>query len=213
VERGWLLGEPAKYDRKLALYTEDCLAFVKNTQPKAWEKYQKLYPNDPEKAFITRVATQLNKVDPHASNKDLRKYGTLGALRHEVRDKSASFKLCQFKPEHGPQSRNPGHVRGQPPARSAGAGVQPVRQRSLHHCNPCEGLGRAATQSKNLAHRPRVFLERRPHRHAGTEERVQTRPSSAPFTNTRRRACPKIRPPTSRSRCFRSGAARSFISP
>lgn len=43
-ERGWLLGEPAKYDRERALYTEDCLAFVKTTQPKTWEKYQKLYP-------------------------------------------------------------------------------------------------------------------------------------------------------------------------
>lgn len=101
LERGWLLGTPAKYDRERALYTEDCLAFVKNTQPKTWEKYQKLYPSDPAKAFITRVATQLGKVDPHATSKELRKYGTLGVLRHEVRDKSASFKLCQFKPEHG----------------------------------------------------------------------------------------------------------------
>jgi len=25
VAGGWKLGEPAKYDRKLALYTEDCL--------------------------------------------------------------------------------------------------------------------------------------------------------------------------------------------
>ncbi len=101
VERGWVLGETAKYDRERALYTEDCLAFVKNTQPKTWEKYQKLNPNEPEKAFIARVATQLGKVDPNATSKELRKYGTLGVLRHEVRDKSASFKLCQFKPEHG----------------------------------------------------------------------------------------------------------------
>jgi type I restriction enzyme R subunit len=25
----------------------------------------------------------------------------LGVLRHEIRDKSASLKMCQFKPEHG----------------------------------------------------------------------------------------------------------------
>ncbi len=68
VERGWLLGDPLKYDRELALYTEDCLAFVKNTQPKTWEKYQKLFPNDPEKAFIARVATQLNKDLRHRPN-------------------------------------------------------------------------------------------------------------------------------------------------
>ena len=33
VAGGWKLGDPAKYDRKLALYTEDCLQYVKTTQP------------------------------------------------------------------------------------------------------------------------------------------------------------------------------------
>ncbi len=31
VAGGWKLGDPAKYDRKLALYTEDCLEYVKTT--------------------------------------------------------------------------------------------------------------------------------------------------------------------------------------
>ena len=65
------------------------------------EKYKKLYPSNPEKAFIAKLAAQLNKADPLASDKSLRTFGTLGVLRHELRDKSASFKLCQFKPEHG----------------------------------------------------------------------------------------------------------------
>ena len=101
VERGWKLGAPAKYDRKLALYTEDCLQYVKMTQPKTWEKYQQLYPANPEQAFIDKLASQLSKADPRASDKHLRTFGTLGVLRHEIRDKSASFKMCQFKPEHG----------------------------------------------------------------------------------------------------------------
>ena len=95
------LGTPAKYDRTLALYTEDCLSYVKSTQPKMWEKYQGLYSADPEKAFIDKLASQLSKVDPNASDKHLRTCGTLGVLRHELRDKSASFRMCQFKPEHG----------------------------------------------------------------------------------------------------------------
>lgn len=98
---GWGIGDPTRYDRETALYTEDCLAFVKMTQSKAWEKHQANYPSDPEGAFVTKLATQLNKVDPQASDKHLRTFGTLGVLRHELRDKSASFKLCQFKPEHG----------------------------------------------------------------------------------------------------------------
>lgn len=101
VEGGWKLGAPAKYDRKLALYTEDCLQYVKTTQPKTWEKYEQLYPANPEQAFIDKLASQLSKADPQASDKHLRTFGTLGVLRNEIRDKSASFKMCQFKPEHG----------------------------------------------------------------------------------------------------------------
>src|SRR5690554_3137501 len=101
VAGGWKLGDPAKYDRKLALYTEDCLAYVKTTQPKTWAKYEQLYPSGAEQAFIDKLATQLSKADPQASDKSLRTFGTLGVLRHELRDKSVSFKLCQFKPEHG----------------------------------------------------------------------------------------------------------------
>lgn len=101
VAGGWKLGAPAKYDRKLALYTDDCLQYVKSTQPKTWEKYQTLYPAGPEQAFIDKLASQLSKADPQATDKSLRTFGTLGVLRHELRDKSASFKMCQFKPEHG----------------------------------------------------------------------------------------------------------------
>mgnify|MGYP000176571052 CR=1 FL=1 len=97
---GWQLGDPNQYNRELALYTSDCIDFVKNTQPKMWKKYQKLYPQDTETAFIKRLASQLDKAEPHATDKSLRTFGSLGVLRHELRDKSASFKLCQFKPDH-----------------------------------------------------------------------------------------------------------------
>lgn len=88
VAGGWVLGDPARYDRENALYTEDCLAFVKKTQPKTWKKYCGIYPSNPEEAFIGLVAAQLNKVDPRATDAHLRKFGTLGVLRHELRDKS-----------------------------------------------------------------------------------------------------------------------------
>jgi type I restriction enzyme R subunit len=101
IAGGWRLGNPAGYDRKRALYTEDCLAYVKATQPKMWAKYQGLYPDDPERAFLDKLTSQLAKADPRASDKSLRSFGTLGVLRHELRDKSASLKLCQFKPDHG----------------------------------------------------------------------------------------------------------------
>ncbi len=100
VANGWLLGKPENYNRELALYSEDLLGFVKETQDSQWQKFCKLYPNNPEQKFLERVATQLNKADPNAANKEMRTFGTLGVLRHELRDRGTRFSLCQFKPEH-----------------------------------------------------------------------------------------------------------------
>lgn len=97
---GWVVGHSSEYDKKRALYTEDCLAYVQQTQPKTWDKYTQLYPNDPETAFLDKLTAQLAKADPQATDKNLRTFGTLGVLRHGLRDKSASFELCQFRPEH-----------------------------------------------------------------------------------------------------------------
>lgn len=100
IANGWLLGRPENYNRELALYPEDLLGFIKDTQDEQWQKFCKLYPNDTENKFLERVASQLNKVDPNAANTDLRTFGTLGVLRHELRDRGTRFSLCQFKPEH-----------------------------------------------------------------------------------------------------------------
>ena len=100
LANGWLLGKPENYNRELALYEEDLLGFVKETQDAQWQKFCKLYPNNPERKFIERVASQLNKADPNAPNKEMRTFGTLGVLRHELRDRGTRFSLCQFKPEH-----------------------------------------------------------------------------------------------------------------
>lgn len=100
VAAGWQLGTPAGYNRELAIYTEDLLGFVKDTQNGEWQKHVKNYPNDPEQKLLDRVASQLNKADPNAINTQLRTFGTLGVLRHGVKDRNAKFKLCQFKPEH-----------------------------------------------------------------------------------------------------------------
>ncbi len=100
IANGWLLGSPDKYNRELALYEEDLLGFVKETQETQWRKFCKLYPQNPEQKFLERVASQLNKADPNAANKEMRTFGTLGVLRHELRDRGTRFSLCQFKPEH-----------------------------------------------------------------------------------------------------------------
>ncbi|MDP1977636.1 type I restriction endonuclease subunit R [Undibacterium sp.] len=97
---GWLLGKAEHYNRELALYPEDMLGFVKDTQDAQWQKFCTLYSNNPEQKFLERVATQLNKADPNAATKEMRTFGTLGVLRHELRDRGTRFSLCQFAPEH-----------------------------------------------------------------------------------------------------------------
>ena len=100
LANGWKLGKPENYNRELALYAEDLLSFVQETQDEQWQQYCKIYPNNPEQKFLERVASQLNKADPNAANTELRTFGTLGVLRHELRDRGTRFSLCQFKPEH-----------------------------------------------------------------------------------------------------------------
>ncbi len=100
LANGWLLGKAVGYNRDLALYPEDVLGFVQDTQDAQWQKFKALYPTDTEQKFLERVATQLNKADPNAANKEMRTFGTLGVLRHELRDRGTRFSLCQFKPEH-----------------------------------------------------------------------------------------------------------------
>lgn len=100
IANGWLLGKAEHYNRELALYPEDLLGFVQETQDEQWQKFCALYPSNPEQKFLERVANQLNKSDPNAADKAMRTFGTLGVLRHELRDRGTRFSLCQFKPEH-----------------------------------------------------------------------------------------------------------------
>jgi type I restriction enzyme, R subunit len=101
LAQGWVLGASEKYNRALALYPEDALGFVQETQAAQWQKFCTNHPKDSEEKFLELVAQQLAKADPNATSQDSRRFGTLGVLRHELRDRNARFSLCQFKPEHG----------------------------------------------------------------------------------------------------------------
>ncbi|MFO1432113.1 MAG: DEAD/DEAH box helicase family protein [Candidatus Competibacteraceae bacterium] len=86
---GWLEGEPAKYDRALALYPEDLIGFLQDTQPREWEKLSHNYGADAETRLCERAVKLLDDL------------GALTLLRHGFKDKNARFQLCQFKPSHG----------------------------------------------------------------------------------------------------------------
>lgn len=100
VNNGWLLGQPTDYNRELALYPEDLIGFVKDTQNTQWQRFSAIHPQHTEQKLLELVAQQLNKIDPNANDQVARTFGTLGVLRHELRDRNARFTLCQFKPDH-----------------------------------------------------------------------------------------------------------------
>lgn len=89
---GWTvlthLQDARSYDRERALFPDDLLGFVQDTQPKEWEKFKRWHNGQSEAMFVKRVAEQLDK------------HGTLHLLRHGFKDRDAKFVLCQFKPAH-----------------------------------------------------------------------------------------------------------------
>lgn len=82
------LKNATSYDRALALFGEDLLGFVQETQPAEWAKFKRWHNGKSEEMFLKRVAKQL---DTH---------GTLHLLRHGFKDVDAKFNLCQFRPAH-----------------------------------------------------------------------------------------------------------------
>ena len=55
LANGWKRGKSAAYDHERALYAEDVLGFVQESQPEQWAKFVKLNPKDPNIAFLNAV--------------------------------------------------------------------------------------------------------------------------------------------------------------
>lgn len=95
-ENGYQLRDKNDFDKKLLLDTGLLSEFVKNTQPKQWEKFVNQYPSSPKEIFVKHLANYIDE------------YGTLDVLRNGFKDRGAKFELAFFKPVSG---RNPEHER------------------------------------------------------------------------------------------------------
>tara|TARA_R110001583_G_scaffold195464_2_gene373957 strand:- start:3253 stop:6393 length:3141 start_codon:yes stop_codon:yes gene_type:complete len=88
--QGWFYaeGDAADYDRKRALFPSDLIAWVLQTQPKAWEALSKSHGAAAEATLLDRVCKQLED------------RGTLDVLRHgvEMVGLRQPLSLAQFKP-------------------------------------------------------------------------------------------------------------------
>jgi len=83
---GYLKGDPAAYDRELALDTAALLKFIKDTQKDEWDKLAGVHGADTEKKFLSRLTQELET------------RGMLDCLRNGVTDYGKKFKLAYFKP-------------------------------------------------------------------------------------------------------------------
>lgn len=92
--QGWLLGESNKYNKELALYPEDVIAFAKATQPQQWDKLAQHFPETDRNPSAT--ADALLKL----LERELKSSGTLWVLRNKLSDRGAKFDMCSFKPDH-----------------------------------------------------------------------------------------------------------------
>ena len=92
--QGWLLGQSNKYNKALAIYPEDVIAFIKATQPEQWDKLAQHFPETDRNP--TATADALLK----SLEQELKNEGTLWVLRNKVNNRGAKFDLCSFKPDH-----------------------------------------------------------------------------------------------------------------
>ena len=86
TEGGYGKGNPQKFDRKLALDVETFLMFIKTSQAKKWENYQKIYGSDSEKKIVERFCREVKMV------------GLLQVLRKGFTDRGIKFRAVFWKP-------------------------------------------------------------------------------------------------------------------
>ncbi|MGD8148688.1 type I restriction endonuclease subunit R [Ornithinimicrobium sp. Y1694] len=88
---GWTKLEPTAYDRTSGIFGAEVIAFVQESQPKAWEQLVARHGGEAtaREKFLKVVADALDH------------RGTISVLRSPVKDSGVSVRLCYFKPASG----------------------------------------------------------------------------------------------------------------
>lgn len=86
-ENGYIKGNQKTYDRKRAIDLTKLITFIKTTQPKEWNKYEKIYGEEVQDKLYKRFQ------DSVTNN------GLIYTLRHGITDRSVKFKFVAFKAE------------------------------------------------------------------------------------------------------------------
>lgn len=83
---GYVKGNPANFDRVLALDQTVLFKFIKDTQKDTWDSLVAIHGAEAEKKFLYRL------------NQELDNRGMLDCLRHGITDYGKKFDLAYFKP-------------------------------------------------------------------------------------------------------------------
>jgi type I restriction enzyme R subunit len=89
LANGWLEGVSKHYDRELALYPEDVLGWLEDTQPEELTKIKRTHNGDTAATILKVLAENLKQHD------------TLEVLRHGFKHVGTRLKMCEFKPNTG----------------------------------------------------------------------------------------------------------------
>ena len=94
VESGYQRRKTVSYDKYLCSISEDLIGFIKDTQPKQYEKLENQYGPQTEEKLLKRISDEIEK------------RGLIDVLRRGVKDRGSSFQLVYFEPKSG---LNPEH--------------------------------------------------------------------------------------------------------
>ncbi len=86
---GYAKGDPKAFDRKLGLDVSTFIAFIKKSQPKEWQRFEKIYGEDSERQIVDRFCREVSLV------------GLLKILRSGFVDRGIRFRPVFYKPETG----------------------------------------------------------------------------------------------------------------
>jgi len=89
TKAGWSAGEKASWDRDLALFPSEIVAFLKDTQPKLWAEMFSLHGTNLETLLVSTLAKELDTK------------GTLHIVRYGFKFYGKTFQMAYFKPSHG----------------------------------------------------------------------------------------------------------------
>lgn len=86
TEGGYIKGNQATYDKEKAIDLDTLIRFIKDSQPKVWEKFERKYGNGAKAQLYKTIQG------------DILKYGLIHTLRNGVNDFGIPLKLCFFAP-------------------------------------------------------------------------------------------------------------------